>query len=131
MPALTPTNRSVAAWTCLWHAVLALLLVVGGGFASAVGMEARPEAASRAAHAAADRQLPTGATIAADADAHEECALVESAPETSEDEVAIAWPNATEDLGGRARARAQATMGVRRQAPAWRKSARGPPAAAS
>lgn len=130
MPALTPANRSVVAWTCLWHALVALLLAVGGWCGDACAA-ARDDAHAAWCAAADELGTPSRATLAAAADDHEECALVEGVPESSEDDPALAWPWPASDFGWQARARSQATAGTWRRAPARRKCARGPPAAAN
>lgn len=131
--ALISENRSVA-WTCLWHAFVALLLVVGGQVVGDQCSEVfdAPRDGVRVALRSAAEELgaPTGAVLAAAADDHEECALVEGAPEPSEEEPAAAWPWPSAALDGQLRAQDDASAGTWRRAPARRKCARGPPAIA-
>ena len=127
MPALNSAKRSVAAWSCLWHAVVAVALLVGGWCGEAFD-GARADARLRCA-ASADVDAPLGVSLETAADEHEECALVEGAPESSDDDAAVAWPWPASDFGWQARAHDDATAGTWRRAPARRKCARGPPAA--
>lgn len=113
--------------------VALLLAVVGllaaGGWCGATGAAASDPARAAWRAAADDCGTPSRATLAAAADDHEECALVEGAPESSEDDPALDWPWPASDYGWQARARIPATAGTWRRAPARRKCARGPPAA--
>lgn len=112
----------------LWRVAAAFLLaVLAWNGSSAIAAAEPPLAcAPTATHAA-----PDDAAWATAVDNHEECALVERVPESSEEEPAAAWPWPAFDCARHARERDDATAGTWRRAPARRKCARGPPAAAS
>lgn len=143
---MDPARRIVASWSRLVRTLLALLLAFGvcGGGAVAAGGQGDgvdPAAGVLAVELlASDRTAatdalgdigPTSSAIAAVAEDHEECALVEGVPETSEDDVAVAvpWPEGANGCTARACSRADA--GTWRRSPARRKCARGPPPAAN